>query len=67
MNEEPVPSKCSLVVVGSAKNGNYLVKSMRGKNALARQAFEKINTCSVPGKSESEWRGQFGRPRRFNS
>lgn len=67
MNEEPTPSKCSLVVVGSTKNGNYLVKSMRGKNTLARQAFEKINTCSVPGKSESERRGQFRRLRHFNS
>lgn len=66
MNEEPIPSKCSLVVVGSSKNGNYLVKSTRGKNALAGQGFEKINTCSVPGKSESEWRGQFRRLRRFN-
>lgn len=67
MNEEPIPSKCSLAVADSAKNGNYLVESMQGKDALAGQAFEKINTCSVLGKSESERRGQFGRPRHFNS
>ena len=46
-NEEPIHSKCSPVVVGSRKNGNYLVKSMWGKQ------LPKTNTCSVSKKSKT--------------